>query len=431
MFFNKKLKRILFMKIVQSFWTKPLFADEQNVYQNRYNGGWINYRYCLLSMAYSCLTISKVYPELEIYTDDYGIKLLEEELCLPYKAFHADLNVIDLDPALWAYGKLFTYSLQQNSFLHVDNDIFIWGGFPNEIINASVACQNIEQIVPNSTDDYIRALDYMHKKFKSIPRFFSEGENTHAANMGIFGGNDLQFIHHYSVEAMNNVHSMYEDILCSGRNKGRFNVLLEQLFLTKYAQKQNRAICYLLKESETTDITRFLSIEAAQYEGKFMHSLGALKQSPYICEQIEYRMKSDFPEYYNHIVDYLKSKGFSFPINEQSMSKYDDFNDIYSQIKSIKERDDILSKVHVKLKPKYSLEMIDKNLYLQDGIKKHQLKNWGKFLSFFESAATGEEVCQYVKAQKILPSISLEQLRQSVFHLIMQGLYMNKTLDLA
>lgn len=113
------------------------------------------------------------------------------------------------------------------------------------------------------------------------------------------------------------------------------------------------------------------------------------------------------------------------------MSKYDDFNDIYSQIKSIKERDDILSKVHVKLKPKYSLEMIDKNLYLQDGIKKHQLKNWGKFLSFFESAATGEEVCQYVKAQKILPSISLEQLRQSVFHLIMQGLYMNKTLDLA
>lgn len=95
--------------------------------------------------------------------------------------------------------------------------------------------------------------------------------------MGIFGGNDLQFIHYYSLEAMNNVHSMYEDILCSGKNKGRFNVILEQLFLTKYAQEQNKAICYLLKESKTTDITKFLSIEAAQYEGKFMHSLGALK----------------------------------------------------------------------------------------------------------------------------------------------------------
>lgn len=122
------------MKIIQSFWTKPLFADEQNIYQNRYNGGWINYRYCLLSMAYSCLTISKVYPELEIYTDDYGLQLLGEELCLPYKVFHADLNAIDLDPALWAYAKMFTYSLQQESFLHVDNDIFIWGVFPDEII---------------------------------------------------------------------------------------------------------------------------------------------------------------------------------------------------------------------------------------------------------------------------------------------------------
>lgn len=68
--------------------------------------------------------------------------------------------------------KMFTYSLQQESFLHVDNDIFIWGVFPDEIIKARVACQNIEQIVPNSTDDYIRALGYMHKKFKSIPRFF-------------------------------------------------------------------------------------------------------------------------------------------------------------------------------------------------------------------------------------------------------------------
>lgn len=57
--------------------------------------------------------------------------------------------------------------------------------------------------------------------------------------------------------------------------------------------------------------------------------------------------------------------------------------------------------------------------------------NEGKLLLFFESAATGEEVCQYVMAQNLLPSISLEQLRQSVFHLIMQGLYMNKTLDLS
>lgn len=83
------------------------------------------------------------------------------------------------------------------------------------------------------------------------------------------------------------------------------------------------------------------------------------------------------------------------------------------------------------LKSIKTLERIDESIYLQDEIERHQLKNWGKLLLFFESAATGEEVCQYVMAQNLLPSISLEQLRQSVFHLIMQGLYMNKTLDLS
>ena len=30
---------MLGMKIIQSFWTKPLFADEQNIYQNTMEDG--------------------------------------------------------------------------------------------------------------------------------------------------------------------------------------------------------------------------------------------------------------------------------------------------------------------------------------------------------------------------------------------------------
>lgn len=33
------------MKIIQSFWSKPLFEANKDSSQNRYNGGWINYRY--------------------------------------------------------------------------------------------------------------------------------------------------------------------------------------------------------------------------------------------------------------------------------------------------------------------------------------------------------------------------------------------------
>ena len=88
-------------------------------------------------------------------------------------------------------------------------------------------------------------LGYMHKKFKSIPRIFSEGENTHAANIASWEISYNLFI--ITFRGMNNVHSMYEDILRSGKNKGRFNVILEQLFLTKYAQEQNKAISLFVK----------------------------------------------------------------------------------------------------------------------------------------------------------------------------------------
>ncbi len=68
------------MKIIQTFWSKPLFHSNQNVCQNRYQGGWLNYRYFLLSMAYSCLTISRHYPHLELYTDTFGKSLFKDIL---------------------------------------------------------------------------------------------------------------------------------------------------------------------------------------------------------------------------------------------------------------------------------------------------------------------------------------------------------------
>lgn len=88
------------MKIIQTFWSKPLFHSNQNVCQNRYQGGWLNYRYFLLSMAYSCLTISRYYPHLELYTDTFGKSLFKDILQLPYYRYHTildDLSEVDED----------------------------------------------------------------------------------------------------------------------------------------------------------------------------------------------------------------------------------------------------------------------------------------------------------------------------------------------
>ena len=90
------------MKIVQSFWSKPMLNSNKNTYQNRFNGGWFNYRYALCAMAYSCLTLRRYYDDVELYTDNYGIELFRDELHLPYTRFHNILNNLDIDECFWA-----------------------------------------------------------------------------------------------------------------------------------------------------------------------------------------------------------------------------------------------------------------------------------------------------------------------------------------
>lgn len=55
------------MKIIQSFWSKPLLKSSKESYQNRLNGGWPNLRYALAAMSYSCLTLKRFYENVELY----------------------------------------------------------------------------------------------------------------------------------------------------------------------------------------------------------------------------------------------------------------------------------------------------------------------------------------------------------------------------
>ncbi len=294
------------MKIIQSFWSKPLFEANKDASQNRYNGGWINYRYCLLSMAYSCLTISRYYPNLELYTDTFGMNLFRDILRLPYHKFHVNLDdIANIDTSLWAYGKIMTYSAQKEPFLHIDNDVFIWQNFPDRVIDAEVVCQSLEMIDNFSLTDYTSAVDYIKKHIGAAPQIIIDSKCKTAANMGIFGGNNLDFIQQYCKESRAFLTGIYDGIMQSGDMKGKFNVVYEQLLLTELANKHQQKISYLIPNNDIDEIVKYSTIETAQYESKYAHCLGRLKKYNYICEQIEYRLKYEFPTYYNRIISYL------------------------------------------------------------------------------------------------------------------------------
>ena len=96
------------MKIVQSFWS----CHQTNLLE--FSAGWISPEFNFMSWALSCLQLKQFYPEVTLYTDNTGAKMLIDVLQLPYDKLICDLDTLNsYHPQLWALPKIHTYSKQE------------------------------------------------------------------------------------------------------------------------------------------------------------------------------------------------------------------------------------------------------------------------------------------------------------------------------
>src|SRR5579872_1836055 len=200
------------MKIVQSFWTKPFLQLGDTLMDTRLNGGWPGRRYNYFSWALSCLQLRKFYADVELVTDDLGQFLLIEKLGLPYSNVSLGLNSLSgYNPCLWALGKIKAYSIQENPFLHVDNDVFIWNAFDHRITGASLVAQNLETTI----EDTARTLAQVCKRFSYIPPCLQDLEGLKTlqySNAGLLGGTDVSFFARYTGEIFDFLHRNRQSI---------------------------------------------------------------------------------------------------------------------------------------------------------------------------------------------------------------------------
>lgn len=417
------------MKIVQSFWSKPLLKSNKETYQNRLNGGWPNFRYALAAMSYSCLTLRKFYDDVELYTDDFGMHLFKDVLHLPYTRFHNVLNDLDMDESFWAYGKIVTYSLQDEPFLHIDNDIFISDKFPKRIEKAELAGQNIEWITPKATDDYTEALEFLRQNVPVCPKIILDSECRQAINMGLFGGNNIEFIQRYAHTAMDAIKEALPYILSKKGKDGAFNIIFEQLLLSEMAKKESILTAYMIENNDCSDFSQYINLETAQFTVNYTHCVGLIKQCDMICKQVEYRLRSDFPQQYHIILDYLKSQGMHYYVNEESMKYFDDFNRSYQKLKTYKTQEDVMSKGLFKLREDVNLDFDGISYWLSRDGKSKKLERWGSFLAYFQDYITGNELCNYIIENKLAGDINDSAIRENIFYLIVQNVYSNQYLE--
>lgn len=277
------------MKIAQTFW-----SAKKDTLKDSY--GWYSPVHHIQSWVLSSNLLRKYYSEVELYTDKSGYELLIAKLKLPYTKVHVVLDDLNnYDPNLWALPKIYTYSLQEKPFIHIDGDVFIWEKFSNELTNSDLITQNKEsatQYYQNIWDKLENNLSYFPEE---IIRDREANKEIKAYNAGIFGGNNLNFIKEYSKRAFDFVDrniSRLEKISITD-----FNIFFEQ-YLFYCLSKELRVGCLFDEVIEDNGYKGFGNFEDVPKTKSYLHLLGTYKRDLKTCEKMSKQLLLEFPDEY-------------------------------------------------------------------------------------------------------------------------------------
>lgn len=293
------------MKIIQSLWVKPSLKKANFNNSDRNKGGWLDKKYNYMSWALSCLQFKKYYNDVELITDKLGYDLLINKLELPYTKVDVALDVLnDYHPDLWALGKIYAYSIQNEPFIHADGDIFIYEKFDDSFEKSALVAQNIEKGFAYYEDVFTP----IEQNFQYIPEFLKESKLKNneiiAVNAGLLGGSDLNLIKEYTTEAFKFVDRNTTKL--DKVNIGMFNTVYEQFLFRSVAEKKGVDINYYLSDINH-GFDGLAEFTALPDKTKYIHTVGFYKRIKFIGDLLEQRLQTDYPDYYYKIMNLIRT----------------------------------------------------------------------------------------------------------------------------
>jgi hypothetical protein len=311
------------MKIIQSFWT-----GQQESTQSTF--GWQTPEHHWLGWILSVNQLSKYY-DVELYTDAVGYKYLIEALELPYTKVHVVLDELNhYQSNLWALSKIKTYSLQKESFLHVDGDVFIWEPFPENLLKQKLITQNLEV----TTEYYQEMWSMIAPNLSYLPDemlLYHNGEEQFACNMGIVGGTDLDFFQRYTKHSFEfvdkNRDNIPKDFMVN------FNVFFEQVLFYLMAKQNNIQPSFLINEvSEDNGYKGFGDFFKVPHKKTYLHLLGHYKRDHKVCMMLKDYVLRYYPKYFQKLLQidesyfphYQKLRNYNFT-SEENQQRIDAF----------------------------------------------------------------------------------------------------------
>ncbi|HNZ84806.1 MAG TPA: cysteine peptidase family C39 domain-containing protein [Paludibacteraceae bacterium] len=295
------------MHIIQSYWNPN--TKEDVLLQT---GGFVCPEIHWMAWAFSCLQLRKFYPNVELHTNKAG-KELFELLGLPYTAIHTSMEtdfMRNLHPSMWAYAKIHTYSLQTESFLHVDGDVFIWKAFDEQLMSSPLIAQNIE----DNLIFYNHSIEVIEKHADVVPEWVGKYKHhPKAYNAGILGGNDIYFFKQYTQLALEYYQNNENKLNKMINEDSNVNTIPEQYLFYVLSQDSNVPVAVFSNKNEGVcnpdDFLRFVEISKIPYQEQYCHILGKLKTHNHLSNFVNFVLQNDYPQYWEHIIHVFKERG--------------------------------------------------------------------------------------------------------------------------
>jgi hypothetical protein len=288
------------MKFVQTFWTGKA-SKEVSDNPLQIKAGWLSSEYHWMSWALSCLQLVRLYGQVELVTDKLGKYILVDLIGLPYTSVSLALEgqAEKIHPKLFAQAKIKTYSLQNEPFIHVDGDLFLYQQFPERILEAGLVSSNPEADLAFNA----RILREVTEKGFQLPGHLSGLEkepHLFSSNAGIIGGSDLGFIREYCNHAVEFADKNKE--LLESVTVGDLNFLFEQISFFYLARQKGKKVNYV-SQNPVTDPLYHDFIRVADIPNvPMVHAVAGCKRFPFMLDHLAKRLRLDYPAYYYKIV---------------------------------------------------------------------------------------------------------------------------------
>ncbi|WP_431214614.1 DUF6734 family protein [Puia sp. P3] len=295
------------MNYIQTFWSGPGVRTGEELYG--FTGGWLSAEYHWMSWALSVLQAHKIFGKVGLVTDGPGAEMLVGVLGLPYSRVSTALDGMSgrYPAGLWSMAKIYSYSLQQEPFLHLDGDLILGAAPSDEWLGSPLVCQNIEK----DLFFYRATLDRINACFSYLPPPFGRscyaGREIYSCNAGLFGGTAIAVIQDYCRAAFEFVE---KNLSCLGEvQPNDLNFIYEQY------------LCYCIAKEKGVDVAAFLPevVEDPLYKelvrfqdvppAPLIHPVGGFKKLQWVCNSLAKRLRDEYPDSYYRIIESLRGVG--------------------------------------------------------------------------------------------------------------------------